>query len=114
MDYENDLSEKLKTLENGDAGEKIEIIDSLLYEEIPENAVEKIISLIDYDDRGVANSISMFCIFNPSQNIGKYLVPFICSTDIFKRNLAGDTLIKMGSKAVPFIIDFLDDKMMMM
>jgi len=107
MDWEKDLTEKMKILQNGDQTEKIEIIDSLLYEELPDIAAQTVISLIDYEDRGVANSISMFCILNSNPNIGKYLVPYISSNDIFRRNLAGDTLIKMGSKAVPFIIEYL-------
>lgn len=110
MNWEKNLAEYLKIVESGDASEKIELIDSLLYEEVPDNLAKKIISLIDYDDRGVANSISTFAIFNPNPNIGKFLVPFISSTDIFKRNLAGDTLIKMGSKTVPFIIDYLENR----
>ncbi len=110
MDSEKGLQEKLRMLENGDATEKIEIIDSLLYEEVTDDLVAKVVSQIDFNDRGVANSVSMFCIFNSNPNIAKYLIPFVSSPDIFKRNLAGDTLIKMGSKAVPAIIDYFDDK----
>ncbi len=110
MDWENNFTEKLNILRTGDATAKIEVIDSLLYEDVPDGLAKEIISLIDFEDRGVANSISMFSIFNSNQNIAGFLVPFISSTDIFKRNLAGDTLIKMGSKAVPAITEFLDDK----
>jgi HEAT repeat protein len=110
MNCEKNLTEYLKIVESGDATQKIELIDSLLYEEVPDNLAKMIISLINYDDRGVANSISMFAVFNPNPNIGKFLVPFISSADIFKRNLAGDTLIKMGAKSVPFIIEYLENR----
>lgn len=108
MDWEKNLAEKITILQKGDASDKIELIDSLLYEDIPDELAKAIVSQIDFDDRGVANSISMFSISNPNKNIAKYLVPFISCPDIFKRNLAGDTLIKMGTKAVAAIIDFLN------
>lgn len=110
MDLEKELTEKLQILEKGDSSAKIEVIDSLQYEEVSDDVAKTIVSLIDSDDRGVANSISMFSISNPNPNIAKLIVPIISSPDSFKRNLAGDILIKMGPKAVPFIVDSLDGK----
>lgn len=96
----------LKTLQEGTSVEKYEVISNLNYDELDDDLIKIIPNLLNDEDKGVRNAVSMFIINSQDERFSKYVVPFVASKNISVRNLAGEVLLKLGPKAVDAMIEF--------
>lgn len=99
--------EMIKTLESGSLEDKITLIQQLVFEQVPDAIVKKIAEFIDQEDKGLRNAASIFLASNLNTSIASYVIKYVSSLDISIRNLAGEILIRNGSRALPTLINFL-------
>lgn len=96
------------TFESGSTEEKINLIQQLVYEDVSEEVVKIISGFIDQEDRGLRNAASFFLSSNPHPSIAEHIVKFVSSPDITIRNLAGEILIRNGTRSLSSLINFLN------
>ncbi|NMB82540.1 MAG: HEAT repeat domain-containing protein [Ignavibacteria bacterium] len=100
----------IELLKNDSVEEKIEVLDDLLNQENIDEFVEPVCNLVTHPDKGIRNSASLLIINHRPEKAAHYLVQLISSKDITLRNLAGELLIKLGSRAIQALIDFNCEK----
>jgi HEAT repeat protein len=104
------LDKSLKNqLNSEDPAKKSSAIESLMDVELDDEIIEILCALVEDPDKGIRNSVDMTLSFNPSPHIPSYLVKYIASHNISTRNLAGEILLKIGSKAVDAMVAFVDN-----
>jgi HEAT repeat protein len=99
-------TEALPKLTNGTSEEKIEVLENLMYEEIPEQFLVPIANCASDNDKGVRNAATTLMLSHPHKTFSDVVVNFVDSSDVAVRNLAGEILIKMGSLSVEPIIKY--------
>ena len=97
-----------KLLKSEDPSERSAAVTSLMEEELDDETTEMLCMLVEDRDNGVRNAVDMTLSYNSSPQIPRYLVKYISSPSIATRNLAGEILIKIGSKAVDAMLDYID------
>ena len=104
------LDKSLKNqLNSEDPAKKSSAIESLMNIDLDDEIIEILCALVEDPDKGIRNSVDMTLSFNPSPQIPSYLVKYISSHNISSRNLAGEILLKIGSKAVDAMVAFVDN-----
>ncbi|MEW6507429.1 MAG: HEAT repeat domain-containing protein [Bacteroidota bacterium] len=104
-------SREIVELLNSDSlDKKREILEYLLNQDDIDEFVEPVCNCITNPDKGIRNAASLLIINHRPEKSAQYLVQCISSKDIMLRNLAGELLIKLGSKAIQTLIDFNCEK----
>ncbi len=90
-------------------------VETLMNDNLDENSVKAVCSLVSDTDKGVRNSVDLMLSTSSNPFVSKCLVQYISSNDISTRNLAGEILLKIGSNSVGPMTDALlvsnnDDK----
>ena len=109
------LTTQLEKINDNDPSERRAAIEELMFEDLDEKTLKVISEKIVDNDRGVRNAASTLLISNENPVVPGFITPFVASSDIAVRNLAGEILIQYGSAAVPPLLEFLpngndDDK----
>lgn len=99
-------TETLQKLTSGTSEEKIEVLEILMYEEIPEQFLVSIANCASDKDKGVRSAATTLMLSHPSKTFAEVVVNFVDSSDVAVRNLAGEILIKLGSMSVEPIIKY--------
>jgi len=105
---ENIVIESRRLLYSGEPSERSIAVASLMNEELDDETIKILCSLVEDGDSGVRNAVDMTLSYNLSLQIPKYLVNYISFPRIATRNLAGDILLKIGSRAVKSILEYID------
>ncbi len=105
----------LKQLKSGDPTERCSAVESLFNENLPDELVEDICTMLEDTDKGVRNTVDLMLSVNPSPQIPGHLVKYVSSPNISTRNLAGEILLKIGSNSVETMLEHIylgndDDK----
>ena len=105
----------LKQLKSGDPTERCSAVESLFNENLPDELVEDICTMLEDTDKGVRNTVDLMLSVNPSPQIPGHLVKYVSSSNISTRNLAGEILLKIGSNSVETMLEHIylgndDDK----
>ncbi|MDQ7817291.1 MAG: hypothetical protein RDU14_09750 [Melioribacteraceae bacterium] len=90
--------------------EKRDTLDYLLYLDNIDEYVEPVCSCLSYPDKGVRNATAMLILNHKPDHAANFLVSIVSSNDITLRNLAGEILIGLGSKAIQVLIDYNCEK----
>jgi HEAT repeat protein len=105
---ESDIKKEFEQLKFKNADEKVRFLESLFDSNLTEEQLFYISELVFDEDKGVRNSVSFLIINNSNEKIAAKIVPLTSSGDISIRNFAGELLIKIGSKAVNPILEYID------
>ena len=105
---ENIEIDSKKLLKSKDPSERSAAVASFMEEELDDETTELLCELVEDRDKGVRNAVDMTLSYNPSRRIPKFLVKYISSPSIATRNLAGEILIKIGSRAVDAMLEYID------
>ncbi|KAF0152312.1 MAG: hypothetical protein FD143_1234 [Ignavibacteria bacterium] len=97
---------KLEIIQNGTPDEKIEILYSLTESDLNDKCIKAISELVKDQDKGVRNAASMQIINFGLPQFAYQVVPFVASSDISVRNLAGEILLKLGTNSVDAMIQY--------
>jgi len=100
--------EKLLQLKSEDAAIRTAAAESLMYESLTLDLVEALTALVEDQDKGMRNAVSLSLSYNGNEKIPYILVKYISSKDISVRNLAGEILLKIGSAAVESLVGYID------
>ncbi len=105
----------LSLLESKDPSERSGAIESVMFEEWDDVLCTKISSLLQDEDKGVRNVVSMALTVNGNPSIPEKIIGLVSAKDISIRNLAGEVLLKIGVPSIPALIDYIpkgdhDDK----
>jgi HEAT repeat protein len=104
-------SREIAELLNSDLPDKKrEILEYLLTLDDIDEFVEPVCNCITNPDKGIRNAASLLIINHRPEKSAQYLVQCISSKDIMLRNLSGELLIKLGTKAIQTLIDFNCEK----
>jgi HEAT repeat protein len=104
---ENQILEQLEKLKSEDPAERRSAIEELMFEELDDISLKAICDKVADSDRGVRSAVSLAIMNNTSEKIPYYITPYVASTDIAVRNLAGELLIQQGSNSLEALIEFL-------
>ncbi len=100
--------EVLNRLSSEDPSERIEVIE-LFYDVRPdEEIIKHLCKCIEDEDKGVRNAAASILTIHGTEKVCEVLVPYVSSMDISIRNLAGEILLKNGSKAVKSLVEYID------
>lgn len=112
MDDEKKLTEKeiINLLLSDSIDDKRDMLDYLLNLESIDQYVETVCGCLSNPDKGVRNAAAMLILNHKPDKAARFLVPIVSSTDITLRNLAGEILIGLGSKAIQALIDYNCEK----
>ena len=94
------MQEVLQNLDSQSAEKRRLAIEQLALTNVTEIFAIRIAGLIADKDRGVRDAASQILIEFPSEKVAEEVVKHIVSKKTIVRNLAGDTLVKMGKVAV--------------
>ncbi len=97
----------LERLNTATVEEKREILNELSRTEFSDDAVVEIVKMIEDEDAGIRDAVSLALIENTNKKIPELVVPYISSPDIAIRNLAGEILLKKGKVALPAMLKYL-------
>jgi HEAT repeat protein len=103
---EQSIQNVFDVLKNGSTDEKYEVINALYSEELDDEKVSALAALMNDEDKGIRNSVTMLMLATQHPDFPKHVVEYVTSKDISVRNLAGEILIKFGSASVDAIIQF--------
>ncbi len=109
------ITGKLKQLKSGDPAERCSAVESLFNENLTDELVEDICTMLEDMDKGVRNTVDLMLSVNPSPQIPEHLVKYVSSSNISTRNLAGEILLKIGISSVETMLEYIylgndDDK----
>ncbi|NOX18500.1 MAG: HEAT repeat domain-containing protein [Chlorobi bacterium] len=109
MDDNTNVQDDLKKLQALDPEIKRNVIEKYLEEDLPDELVPPICSLIEDPESGVRDAVGLLLATKKNEIIPRNVVPFISSPVIAARNLAGEILIKFGPQAIDAIVEYLPD-----
>ncbi|WKZ70190.1 MAG: HEAT repeat domain-containing protein [Melioribacteraceae bacterium] len=102
------LSELTNFLEQAEPQQKIELLQQISTNELADEILELLLSILTDQDKGVRNSITILLANSNDDRIPAILVKYISSADIAARNLAGEILVMIGSPSVTPLLDYLN------
>jgi HEAT repeat protein len=108
MSNKNMHDEKILQLKSEDAAIRTAAAESLMCESLTLDLVEALTALVEDQDKGVRNAVSLSLSYNGNEKIPHILVKYISSKDISVRNLAGEILLKIGAAAVQSLVGYID------
>ncbi len=103
-------SEVLQQLQNTDPGEKRKLLENLAMTDNAGEHLKIAAQLLGDKDRGVRDAAAQFLISQGTESAAREIVSYLTSKDIAIRNLAGDTLVKIGANAVRPLLPYLDSE----
>lgn len=109
IQIENLQESPIMNLNSEDPSERSSAIESLTNEDLSEEVVKTLCSMVGDPDKGVRNSVDYMLSSNPNPDIPSNLVRYISSENINTRNLAGEILLKLGSSSVKAMLHSLKD-----
>jgi HEAT repeat protein len=107
-EMEPEVKKILELIKEKKSEEKVELLESLYDVRLPEDEVNSLCDLITDTDKGVRNSVAYLLVNNANEKVANKIVPYVSSSDISIRNLAGEILLKIGSKAVDAMLEYID------
>jgi HEAT repeat protein len=105
---EPELKKTLELIKEKESEEKVQLLESLYDVKLSEDEVNSLCDLITDTDKGVRNSVAYLLVNNANEKVSHKIVPYVSSSDISIRNLAGEILLKIGSKAVDAMLEYID------
>ena len=105
---EREIAKELESFKEKSSDEKLIILESFYDHELSGAELELICDYITDADKGVRNSVAYLLINNADDTIAKKIVPYVSSPDISIKNFAGEILLKIGSKAVDAMLEYID------
>ncbi len=105
---EPEINKDFESIKEKNSEEKIIFLESLYVSKLSEAELNSISDLITDNDKGVRNSVAYLLINNANENISRKIVPYVSSPDISIKNFAGEILLKIGSKAVDAMLEYID------
>ncbi|MBU1101700.1 MAG: HEAT repeat domain-containing protein [Bacteroidetes bacterium] len=115
MEEEINFEEILAQLNSEDSAERLRGVEQVMYDELPDDVLVKMCSLLTDEDKGVRNVVSMALIVNGNSKIPENIIQFVSSKDISIRNLSGEVLLKIGDASIDALESYIakgddDDK----
>ncbi len=107
-EMETKIKKNFESLKDKDSEEKILLLESLYDTKLSEDEMNSVCDLITDNDKGIRNSVAYLLVNNANEKISQKIVPYVSSPDISIRNLAGEILLKIGSKAVDAMLEYID------
>ncbi len=105
----DELKELIEGLKNEDASARRSAAEAIGFmSDVPETVIKVLTSKLVDPDKGVRDAVSFALINLDSPVIGQLVVPFVSSTDISIRNLAGEILLKKSDSVVDAMLDYID------
>lgn len=105
----DELKQAIEGLKSEDASVRRSSAEAIGFmNEVPESVIKLLTSKLADVDKGVRDAVSFALINLDSPVIGQLVVPFVSSTDISVRNLAGEVLLKKGDSVVDAMLQYLD------
>lgn len=86
--------------------EKIEALNGLDFNNLPEELIEAVADLIADEDKGVRNAATMLILGSGNPKFPAHIAKYIQSPNISVRNLAGEILIRLGSVSIDPLVNF--------
>lgn len=102
------FDEIIKRLQDPDPSERRNVAEELMTMEINEQVVRTLCKMLEDEDKGVIDAVSFTLAYNGNSRIPFELVPYVSSPNIIVRNLAGDVFLKIGTSAIPALVDYID------
>lgn len=102
--------EIIEKLKGNSQEEKRNVLEYLLSVEDISAYVDEICKCITDEDKGIRNTATMLIINNQPDNAASHIVKLVSSENITLRNLAGEILIKLGSKALDTLVEYNCEK----
>lgn len=107
--YSDELKGALEGLKSSNPQERRSAVETIGFSsEITEQVAKLLVSRLADTDKGVRDAVSVALINLDNPLIGALVVPFVSSTDISIRNLAGEVLLKKGLSVVNDMLEYLD------
>ncbi len=103
-------TEILQQLNDAAPFEKRQTLENLAVSDCAGEYLNVAAQLLGDKDRGVRDAAAQFLILQGSESAAREIVHFITSDDITIRNLAGNTLVKIGAPAVRPLLPYLDSE----
>ncbi len=107
-EMEPEIKKTFESIKDKNSEEKILFLESLYDSKLSEDEVNSVCDLITDNDKGVRNSVAYLIINNANEKISPKIVPYISSPDISIKNFVGEILLKIGSKAVEAMLEYID------
>ncbi len=95
-------------LQDPNPDERRRAAEELLNADLTEDLIRQLAKLLEDEDKGVIDAVSFTLAYNGHPKIPYEVVPYVSSPNIIVRNLAGDILLKIGSPAIPAMVDYID------
>jgi HEAT repeat protein len=99
---------KRQLLTHPDPQVRRQAIEELIAYPADSELIYKIVPMLNDGDRGIRDAVASWCKAHPTLEVAQVLSKYIGSECIVVRNLAGDTLVKMGDVSVAAICPFVD------
>lgn len=107
-EMEPEIKKHFESIKEKNSEEKILFLESLYDTKLSEDEVNSVCDLITDCDKGVRNSVAYLLSNNASEITSRKIVPYISSSDISIKNFAGEIILKIGSKAVDPMLEYID------
>ena len=107
-EMEPEINKTLESITEKNSEEKVRFLESLYDIKLSEDEVSSLCDLITDADKGVRNSVAYLLVNNANEKISNKIVPYVSSSDISIKNLAGEILLKIGSKAVEAMLEYIE------
>ncbi|HPN36872.1 MAG TPA: hypothetical protein PL041_00625 [Melioribacteraceae bacterium] len=107
--FSDELKIAIEGLKDADASVRRASAESIGFmNDVPEIVIKQLTGRLADPDKGVRDAVSFALINLDSPVIGELVVPFVSSTDISIRNLAGEVLLKKGLSVVDSMLGYID------
>ena len=115
MEEQINFDEILSQMNSEDSAERLSGVEQVMYDDLPDEVLVKMCSLLKDEDKGVRNVISMALIVNGNPKIPENIISFVSEKDISIRNLSGEVLLKIGDASIDALESYIpvgdnDDK----
>ena len=107
-EMESEIKKSLESIKDKNPEEKVLLLESFYETKLSEDETVPLCDLITDNDKGVRNSVGYLLVNNATEKISQKIVPHISSPDISIKNFAGEILLKIGSKAVDAMLEYID------
>jgi HEAT repeat protein len=105
----DDLKAAIEGLKDEDAMVRRNAAETIGFmSNVPETVIKQLTGKLADTDKGVRDAVSFALINLDSPVIGDLVVPFVSSSDISIRNLAGEVLLKKGLSVVDAMLNYID------
>jgi HEAT repeat protein len=107
--FSDELKTAIEGLKDADASVRRASAETIGFmNDVPESVIKQLTGRLADPDKGVRDAVSFALINLDSPIIGELVVPFVSSTDISIRNLAGEVLLKKGLVVVNEMLNYIE------